>query len=128
METLEIASAYYERWDWDLAKDLIKAFQLDPGKKMRQLSRGMESLIGNIVGLASRAQLTVYDEPMLGLDVLMREKFYRILLEDYAENPRTIFLSTHLIDEIDSVAEKIFIMDGGQILLQEEIDTIRSQA
>lgn len=127
METLEIASAYYPQWDWDLAKELIKAFRLDADKKMRQLSRGMESLVGNIVGLASRAPLTVYDEPVLGLDVLMREKFYRILMEDYAENPRTIFLSTHLIDEIASVVEKIYIMDGGKILLHEAVDTIREQ-
>ena len=54
METLEIASAYYAYWDWDFTKDLIKTFRLDTDKKMRQLSRGMESLVANIIGLASR--------------------------------------------------------------------------
>jgi ABC-2 type transport system ATP-binding protein len=78
-EVLEIASAFHNNWDWDFAKDLLKTFQLNANKKMRQLSRGMESLVGNIVGLASRAPLTIYDEPVLGLDVLMRERFYRVL-------------------------------------------------
>jgi ABC-2 type transport system ATP-binding protein len=88
----------------------------------------MESLVGNIIGLASRAPLTIFDEPVLGLDVLMREKFYRILLEDYAEHPRTILLSTHLIDEIAKVVERIYIIENGKIILEDEVDSIRNQS
>src|SRR5690606_3475371 len=69
-----------------------------------------------------------YDEPVLGLDVLMREKFYRLLLEDYADHPRTILLSTHLIDEIAKVVERVYIIEAGTILLHDEVDHIRSKA
>ncbi|AWB44538.1 ABC transporter ATP-binding protein [Paenibacillus sp. CAA11] len=127
-EILEIASAFHPGWDEALANDLIRTFRLNRNKKIRQLSRGMESLVGNIVGLASRAPLTIFDEPVLGLDVLMRERFYRVLMEDYAEHPRTILLSTHLIDEIATVVEKVYIMDSGSILLHEDVDQIRSDS
>jgi len=128
MEVLEYASAFHPNWDWKLAYELIRAFKLDPYRKIRQLSRGMESLVGNIVGLASRAPLTIYDEPVLGLDVLMREQFYRALVEDYAMHPRTILLSTQLVDEIAMVAERICIMEAGSILLHDDADSIRTQS
>lgn len=128
IEILRMASAFYENWDWDFAHDLLKTFKLNPDKKIKQLSRGMESLVGNIIGLASRAPLTIFDEPVLGLDVLMRERFYRVLVEDYANHPRTILLSTHLIDEIATVVERVYIMDSGSILLNDEVERIRAHA
>lgn len=127
-EILELASSFHKNWDWAFAHDLLTVFKLNPNKKIRQLSRGMESLVGNIIGLASRAPLTVFDEPVLGLDVLMREKFYRVLMEDYAENPRTILFSTHLIDEIAKVVEQVYIMEAGSILLYDEVDNIRTHS
>jgi len=128
MEVLQVSANFHPNWDWAFAHELLKTFRLDPQKKIRQLSRGMESLVGNIIGLASRASLTLYDEPVLGLDVLMRERFYKALLEDYANHPRTILLSTHLIDEIAPVAEKVFIIEAGSLLLQDEMDRIRMAA
>jgi ABC-2 type transport system ATP-binding protein len=128
IEILELASVFHKNWDWMFAHELVKTFKLNPSKKIRQLSRGMESLVGNIIGLASRAPLTIYDEPVLGLDVLMREKFYSVLMEDYADNPRTILLSTHLIDEVAKVVEKIYIIEAGTILLHDDVDNIRSHS
>jgi len=128
IEVLQFAASFHPNWDWTFAHELIQTFRLDPQKKIRQLSRGMESLVGNIIGLASRAPLTLYDEPVLGLDVLMRERFYKALLEDYARHPRTILLSTHLIDEIATIAEKVYIIEAGSLLLHDEIDRIRTAA
>ncbi|MGF9911832.1 ABC transporter ATP-binding protein [Paenibacillus ehimensis] len=128
IEILQVAANFHPNWDWTYAHELIKTFQLDPHKKIRQLSRGTESLVGNIIGLASRAPLTLYDEPVLGLDVLMRERFYKALLEDYANHPRTILLSTHLIDEIATVTEKVYIIEAGSLLLHDEMDRIRMSA
>lgn len=125
IETLELASSFHPNWDWDFAHELLKTFKLNPDKKIRQLSKGMESLVGNIIGLASRSPITIYDEPVFGLDVLMREKFYRLLVEDYVENPRTILLSTHLIDEIATIVGRNIIIDAGEILMNEEVETIR---
>lgn len=128
IEALQLAANFHPHWDWTFAHKLLQTFQLDPNQKIKQLSRGTESLVGIIIGLASRAALTLFDEPVLGLDVLMREKFYKELLEDYANNPRTILLSTHLIDEITPVAEQVYIMDQGSLLLHDEINRIRMAA
>jgi len=127
-EVLQFAAIFHPNWDWTLARELLETFRLDPNQKMRQLSRGTETLVGNIIGLASRAPLTLYDEPVLGLDVTMRERFYKALLEDYANHPRTILLSTHLIDEIAPVAEKVYIIEAGSLLLHDEIEQIQMSA
>ncbi|MCM3701483.1 ABC transporter ATP-binding protein [Paenibacillus macerans] len=128
IEALQIAAAVYPRWDWDYARELLDLFLIEPAKKIRQLSSGTQSLVGNIIGLASRAPLTLYDEPVLGLDVLMRERFYKTLMEDYANHPRTILLSTHLIDEIAPIVEKICILEAGSLLLQDDMERIRMSA
>ncbi|AOZ94549.1 ABC transporter ATP-binding protein [Paenibacillus crassostreae] len=128
IEVLRFAANFHPNWDWTFAHKLLQTFRLDPNKKIKHLSRGTESLIGNIIGLASRASLTVFDEPVLGLDVLMRERFYKELLEDYANHPRTILLSTHLIDEIAPIAERVYIIDEGSLLLHEEMNQIRMAA
>ncbi|MFD3260009.1 ATP-binding cassette domain-containing protein [Paenibacillus lentus] len=128
IEALQLAANFHPHWDWPFAHKLLQTFQLDPNKKIKQLSRGTESLVGIIIGLASRAALTLFDEPVLGLDVLMREKFYKELLEDYANYPRTILLSTHLIDEIAPVAERVYIIDQGSLLLHDEINRLRMAA
>ncbi|WP_407644690.1 ATP-binding cassette domain-containing protein [Cohnella cholangitidis] len=128
LEVLQFAANFHPNWDWTFAHELLATFRLDPNKKIKQLSRGTESLVGNVIGLASRAPLTFYDEPVLGLDVLMRERFYKALLEDYANHPRTILLSTHLIDEIVPVAERVYIIEAGSLLLHDEMEQIRMAA
>ena len=81
-----------------------------------------------IVGLASRAPLTFFDEPYLGLDAVARQIFYDRLLSDYAEHPRTIILSTHLIDEVSNLLEHVLVIDHGRIIIDEEAETLRGSA
>ncbi|WP_074351557.1 hypothetical protein [Proteiniborus sp. DW1] len=68
---------------------MIKEFNLNTKKKYNKLSRGNQTIVGLIIGLASRARLTIFDEPLLGLDAAFRYKFYNLLLEDIQNNPRT---------------------------------------
>ena len=95
---------------------------------VKRLSRGMLSSVGIIVGLASRAPITIFDEPYLGLDAVARELFYDQLIEDYTDHPRTIILSTHLIDEVSRLLEHIIVIDGGKILLDDATDDLRGRA
>jgi len=95
---------------------------------MKALSRGMLTAVGVIVGLASRAPLTIFDEPYLGLDAVARGLFYDRLLEDYAEHPRTVILSTHLIDEVSRLLEHILVIDQGRLTLDEEAEALRGRA
>lgn len=122
------ASLFFENWNQELADELIKQFQLPMKQTIKKLSRGQLSAVGVIIGLASRAELTFFDEPYLGLDAVARQIFYDRLLEDYAEHPRTIILSSHLIDEVSNLIEKVIVIDNGQILLNEDTDAVRDRA
>jgi len=95
---------------------------------MKALSRGMLSSVGIIVGLASRAPLTIFDEPYLGLDAVARVLFYDRLIADYAEHPRTVILSTHLIDEVSRLLEHVLVIDSGRLILDEEAEALRGRA
>ncbi|MET7418259.1 ABC transporter ATP-binding protein [Dactylosporangium sp. NPDC005555] len=114
-------------WDEAFARSLVADFQLPVGRPVKKLSRGMLSALGVIVGLASRAPLTFFDEPYLGLDAVSRQLFYDRLLADYAEFPRTVVLSTHLIDEVSDLIEHVLLIERGRIVLSEAVDTLRGQ-
>ncbi|WP_460798115.1 ABC transporter ATP-binding protein [Microbacterium sp. GXF0217] len=122
------ASLFFQNWDQELADELIAEFQLPMKTTIKKLSRGQLSAVGVIIGLASRAEITFFDEPYLGLDAVARQIFYDRLVEDYAEHPRTIILSSHLIDEVSNLIEKVIVIDNGQILLNEDTDAVRDRA
>ena len=119
---------FFEHWDAEFAERLIHEFRLPLNRYVKKLSRGQLSAVGVIVGLASRAPLTFFDEPYLGLDAVARQIFYDRLLEDYAEHPRTIVLSTHLIDEVANLLEHLLVIDQGRILLDRDADEVRGSA
>ena len=119
---------FLANWDAEFAERLIADFRLPLDRKIKKLSRGQLSSIGVIVGLASRAPLTFFDEPYLGLDAVARQIFYDRLLEDYSEHPRTIILSTHLIDEVANLLEHVIVIDEGRIIIDELADDLRGSA
>ena len=96
--------------------------------RIKKLSRGQLSAVGVIIGLASRAEITFFDEPYLGLDAVARQIFYDRLLEDYTEHPRTVILSSHLIDEVANLIEKVLVIDRGRIIMDEDTDAVRDRA
>jgi ABC-2 type transport system ATP-binding protein len=114
-------------WDHDLAGELLDRFEVPTGKKVQKLSRGKRSALGVVLGLASRAPLTIFDETYLGMDVPSRELFYDVLLADYAEAPRTILLSTHLVSEVSALLEEVVILDRGRLVTQAPVDTLRGR-
>jgi ABC-2 type transport system ATP-binding protein len=125
---LKISSFFYPSWDDELALDLVREYNLDLKAKVKELSKGMESALGIIVGLASKAPITVFDEPYIGLDAAARKKFYEILLREYEESPRTIIFSTHLIDEVSLMFEEVLILQDGKLVLQEDAEILRNSA
>ncbi|MPY17826.1 ABC transporter ATP-binding protein [Paenibacillus glucanolyticus] len=126
-DVMVTAASVHPNWDAEYAKALIEVFRLPMKRLIKRLSRGMLSSVGIIVGLASRAPITIFDEPYLGLDAVARELFYDHLIEDYTENPRTIILSTHLIDEVSRLLEHIIVIDSGKILLDTDTDELRGR-
>ncbi|QXE02486.1 ABC transporter ATP-binding protein [Terribacillus sp. DMT04] len=127
-QTLKIASMFYINWDKQLAGDLLQRFDLDKKRRIKNLSKGMESALGIIVGLASNASVTMLDEPYIGLDAASRAYFYEVLLEEFQRNPRIIILSTHLIDEVSNLFEEVIIFNKGTILLRKNAEELRSES
>ncbi|SMH32082.1 ABC-2 type transport system ATP-binding protein [Rathayibacter oskolensis] len=125
---LKSARWFFEGWDEEFAQQLVEEFRLPLDRKVKKVSRGQLSAIGVIVGLASRAPLTFFDEPYLGLDAVARQLFYDRLLADFAEHPRTVILSTHLIDEVSNLLEHVLVIDDGRLLIDSDTEELRGSA
>jgi ABC-2 type transport system ATP-binding protein len=128
VDVFKSAPWFFEYWDAEFAAKLVDDFRLPLKRKIKKLSRGQLSAVGVIVGLASRAPLTFFDEPYLGLDAVARQRFYDLLLKDYAEHPRTVILSTHLIDEVSNLLEHVLLIDQGRIIVDQDADSLRGTA
>lgn len=122
------ARLFFPHWNEELAQQLVEEFQLPMSRRIKKLSRGQLSAVGVIIGLASRAEITFFDEPYLGLDAVARQIFYDRLLEDYAVHPRTIILSSHLIDEVSNLIERVLVIDRGHIVMDEDTESVRDRA
>ena len=125
---IRVASWFYPNWSAELAEQLLADFELPLSRRIRRLSRGMRSAVGIVIGLAARAELTVFDEPYAGLDAVTRQLFYDRLLADFAEHPRTIVLSTHLIDEVADLLEHVVMLDHGRVALDAPAEELRGTA
>ncbi len=115
-EVFRWTDAFYGGFNHDLADLLCKRFELNKKRKISTLSTGYSSIFKIIVALCVKADYILLDEPVLGLDAGHREKFYKSLLETYAETPRTFIISTHLIEEVSSIIENVVMIDRGHIL------------
>jgi ABC-2 type transport system ATP-binding protein len=124
---LRMARALRPNWDEDYAQALVERFGLSPKKRIGSLSRGAKSALSVTLGLATRAPLTILDEAYLGMDAPSRYAFYDELLADYMAHPRTIIISTHLIEEVGSLFEEIVIIDEGRLVAHDETESLRAR-
>lgn len=125
---LKHSKMLYENWDEEFEKELIEKFKLPLNKVYKKLSDGYKGLVSIIIGLASRAPITIFDETYVNLDAVNREIFYDILREDYIENPRNIIISTHYMEEFEGMFEEIILLDEGKLILQESMEDIEKKA
>lgn len=126
-DALEIAAMMRPRWDQARAVELLERFQLPMRGEVSSLSTGKRSALSVTIGLASRAGVTLFDEPHLGMDAPSRYAFYDELLADYVARPRTIVLSSHLVDEVARVIEDVVILDHGRVLDRAPLDDLRAK-
>lgn len=124
---MESAAIFYKNWDKAYADRLMELFELKPKKRISQLSKGQMSLVTIIIALCSRCPLTILDEPVAGLDVVAREQFYKLLLEDFAQTNRTFVISTHIIEEASAVFEEVIFLADGKILEQSPTEDLVAQ-
>lgn len=113
---LDMGKIFCPLWDSGLAKELLGVFGLKRKQKMSNLSKGERSYVSIILGFCSGAPITFLDEPVAGVDVVMRERFYEILLDIYEKSGRTFVISTHIIEEASSIFEEVIFIDNGKIM------------
>lgn len=129
-ETMKVAEIikwtkdFYTETDVDFAFELAKKFSLDTGKKFSAFSTGQRTIIKFIVAISSNAKYTFLDEPVLGLDANHRELLYKTIIEEYAKNPRTIIISTHLIEEIATIIENVVILHDCKVVMAESTENL----
>ena len=125
---IDMAAQLQDDFDREFAQKMIRNFDLDPKKKYKQLSFGMKTMLTTIIALANNAGVILLDEPTLGFDAIMRDQFNSLLLESYSAYPRIIIVSTHLIDEIAKVTERLIIIDKGCLLFEAGINDVDEKA
>jgi ABC-2 type transport system ATP-binding protein len=125
---IDTAAELQENFDRSFAREMTERFELNPRKKYKQLSFGMKTMLTAIMTLANNSKIILLDEPTLGFDAVMRDQFNTLLLESYHTHPRIIIVSTHLIDEIAKVTERLIIINNGGILMEAGIDEIDEKA
>jgi ABC-2 type transport system ATP-binding protein len=124
-ELLRYTRAFYPGWDDAYADELRRAFALDPEARIRELSRGQKARAGLISALAHRPELLVLDEPSSGLDPIVRRDILGAVLRTIALEGRTVLFSSHLLEEVEEVADHVIMISDGRIILSAPLAEIR---
>ncbi len=119
---------FYKDFDMDYALRLSKMCGVMINKKFKELSTGYSSICKIIITLSSGAEILLFDEPVLGLDANHRDMFYKELVANYIDKPKTIILSTHIIEEVSEILEKVIIIKNGKILDDKEVESLLGEA
>ncbi|HKR81389.1 MAG TPA: ABC transporter ATP-binding protein [Candidatus Saccharimonadales bacterium] len=115
METLHLLGKVHGAVDVAYRDKLIKRFQFEPHKKVRTYSKGNRQKINLIAAFATRADLLILDEPTSGLDPLMEQAFRECVLEA-KQNGQTVFLSSHILDEVEALCDRVAILRAGKLV------------
>lgn len=126
-ELLQYTGSFHRTWDFDFALALCRQFGLDLSLKVNALSRGLRARAGLVTALAHRPELLVLDEPSGGLDPLARRDILQAIVRTVSDEGRTVLFSSHLLDEVERVADHVALIDSGTILFSGELDAVRGR-
>ena len=123
-QLLSYVEAVHPNFSRARAEELLRQTKVQPGAKVKELSKGMVTQLHLAIIMAIDAKLLVLDEPTLGLDILFRKEFYANLLNDYFDEERTILITTHQVEEIENLLTDIMFINDGKILLDSPMDAL----
>jgi ABC-2 type transport system ATP-binding protein len=126
-EMISFMAPFYPTWDAAWAKELADRFELPMRTRTRHLSKGQGVRLGLLLALAHRPKLVILDDPTLGLDPIMRKEFLRDVVTYLQGEQVTVFFSSHLLYEIDAVADSVAILDCGHIVRAAETEDLRNR-
>jgi ABC-2 type transport system ATP-binding protein len=124
-ELIRYSRAFYPAWDDAYAEELRQKFALDPTAKIKDLSKGQKARAGLLIALAHRPELLVLDEPSSGLDPIVRRDILGAVIRTIADEGRTVLFSSHLLDEVEEVADHVTMINAGKIVLSAPLGVIR---
>lgn len=119
-------SGIYPDWDWQRYEALKEVFPLDDKKRLARLSKGMQRQAAFWLGICTMPQTMVLDEPVDGLDPVMRRKVWNLILQDVAQRGTTVLVSSHNLRELEDVCDHVGILHQGKIVIQGELDDFKS--
>lgn len=125
-DTARFYSTIYPSWDWDRYECLKQVFPIDPKKKIIRLSKGMQKQVAFWLGICQMPRLMVLDEPVDGLDPIMRKKVWSLVLQDVSERNTSVLVSSHNLRELEDVCDHIGILHNGKVVVESELDNLKS--
>ena len=126
-QAIDFVAGVHPRFRRDRALALLAKTQITGKRRMRELSKGMKTLVHLALTMAIDARLLVLDEPTLGLDILARRSFYDALVNDYMDSTRTILITTHQVEEVENLLTDVLFIDKGRIVLDSSLEDIAAR-
>ncbi|HEV7238452.1 MAG TPA: ABC transporter ATP-binding protein [Thermoanaerobaculia bacterium] len=124
-ELMRYSRAFYPGWDDAYAGELRAMFALDPAAKIKTLSKGQQARAGLVIALAYRPELLVLDEPSSGLDPIVRRDILGAVLRTIADEGRTVLFSSHLLEEVEQVADHVTMIRQGKIVVSAPLKEVK---
>ena len=125
-ELVRFNKGFFPSWSDERAKRYADALEIPMDRKFKKLSHGSKTKLCLLLALAQNPELLILDEPTSSLDPVITDQLLRVLVEDFANNGRTIFMSSHHLSEVEKIADWVGIIDNGRLLLEARLDDIRS--
>lgn len=125
-EMSEFYAGVYPSWSWERFDTLKQAFPIDIKRRAVKLSKGMQKQVAFWLGISARPKVMIFDEPVDGLDPVMRKKVWNLVLQDVAEYGTTVLVSSHNLRELEDVCDHVGILYNGRIIVERELDNMKS--
>ena len=124
-ELVRFDASFYPTWDHHLARTLLDRLELPEDRRIDQLSRGMQAKAGLVLALAQRPEVLILDDPTSGLDVVVRREFLEAMIATVQSEGGTVFFSTHMLHELERIADRVGILHKGRLLACAPLEEIK---
>ena len=118
-------SGIYPNWNWERFESLKEIFKIDTSRRVKRLSKGMQKQVAFWLSICAMPELMILDEPVDGLDPVMRRNVWKLMLQDVAERETTVLVSSHNLRELEDVCDHVGIMHNGKIVLEKALDDVK---
>ncbi len=126
LETAKFYASLYPNWSWERFETLKQAFPIDIKRRVTKLSKGMQKQVAFWLSICARPKVMILDEPVDGLDPVMRKKVWNLVLQDVVEYGTTVLVSSHNLRELEDICDHVGIMFNGKMMIERELDNMKS--